>query len=833
MVRSTATRPLIMRGACKGAAAMLCALAVLLCGSLAVTPAAAQSDFLAFPPRPRPPAPPPPPPGAQPQMLVQATEVQFDYTNQRVIAFGNVQIYYSGSTVEADKVIYDQKTKKLHAEGNVRLTEPDGKITYGEIMNLTDDYRDGFVDSLRLDTPDQTRFAATRATRSEGNFTVFQNGVYTACEACKDDPRKPPLWQVKSARIIHDEGEKMVYFEQARLEFFGVPLMYMPYFSAPDPTVKRKTGFLMPVFSSSSKYGVGVEIPYFWALAPDYDFTFNPTITSRQGPLLQGEWRQRLVNGSYYIRGAGIYQLDKDVFKRSDGTTTPGYRNLRGSVESSGMFALAPTISKTSPWVAGWDIVAPTDKTFYQDYGLRKYFDTTTDPLKSSPTEGISQAYITGRGARSFFDARSIYYYGFSEADNQKQIPIIHPVMDFMHTFENRIFGGELGVQFNLTSLSRKEASFDPITQTAVLNGTCAALTADPAQKTPTNCLLRGIPGTYTRFSAETHWKRTFTDPIGQMFTPFFSIRADAAMVSVQNEPGVSNFIAPGDSTLFRTMPTVGLEYRYPFIAVHSWGTQTVEPIAQLIFRPNETSIGKIPNEDAQSLIFDDSNLFRVDKFSGWDRVEGGGRANVGMQYSAQFNRGGFVNVLFGQSYQLFGVNSYAVGDITNTGLNSGLDTANSDYVARLSYQPDKVYTFTSRFRFDQSTFNVSRFEIEGRANYGRVSLSVLYGNYAAQPLIGFLNRREGILGTTTIKLTPNWALLLAARYDIEHEKFNQTRIGLGYIDDCLILGLNYITDYTYSGNATIDHRVLFQLSLRTLGGTSVTQTVGGIGGGL
>ena len=121
-------------------------------------------------------------------------------------------------------VIYDQKTKRLHAEGNVRLTEPDGKITYGEIIDLSDDFRDGFVDSLRARHPDQTRMAAARADRTDGNFTVFQNGVYTACEPCKDDPKKPPLWQVKAARIIHDQGEKMIYFENARLEFFGVPL---------------------------------------------------------------------------------------------------------------------------------------------------------------------------------------------------------------------------------------------------------------------------------------------------------------------------------------------------------------------------------------------------------------------------------------------------------------------------------------------------------------------------------------------------------------------------------------------------------------------------------
>ena len=160
----------------------------------------------------------------QKQMLVRADEVAYDYTNNRVAAVGNVQIYYGGSTLEANRVVYDQKAKRLHAEGNVRLTEEDGKVTYGEIMDLSDDSRDGFVDSLRLDAPEQTRMAATRAERSSGNFTVFHNGVYTACAPCKDDPKKPPLWQVKAARIIHDQTEKMIYFEDVRLEFFGRPL---------------------------------------------------------------------------------------------------------------------------------------------------------------------------------------------------------------------------------------------------------------------------------------------------------------------------------------------------------------------------------------------------------------------------------------------------------------------------------------------------------------------------------------------------------------------------------------------------------------------------------
>ncbi len=195
------------------------ALVIALAGPDGFCPPAQAQTLMTFPQRPKSPPPVTRRNNKDSPMLLQATEIQYDYTNKRVNAVGNVQIYHRGATLEADKVIYDETTKRMHAEGNVRLTDADGQITYGEIMDLSEDFRDGFVDALRLETPDQTRFAATRANRTGGNFTVFQSGVYTACEPCKDDPKKPPLWQIKAARIIHDEGEKMIYFENARLEF--------------------------------------------------------------------------------------------------------------------------------------------------------------------------------------------------------------------------------------------------------------------------------------------------------------------------------------------------------------------------------------------------------------------------------------------------------------------------------------------------------------------------------------------------------------------------------------------------------------------------------------
>ncbi len=299
------------------------------------------------------------------------------YNNLLVSAVGNVQIYYNGATIEADKVIYDQRSKRLHAEGNARLTEADGKVSYGELLDLSGDYRDGFIDPLRVETADQTRLAATRADRTDKNYTVFQSGVYTACEPCRDDPRKPPLWQVKAARIIHNESEKMMYFEDARIEFFGVPLAWMPFFSAPDPTVKRKTGFLMPIVSTSSAYGFGIDTPYYLALAPNYDATISPRFTTTQGPLLRGEWRQRFEDGQLTIRGAGIEQLDKDKFL-VNGTPTPGFRDFRGAIEASGRFNLSPQ------WTWGFDGVGLTDRTFFQDYKIQLLQQTAVDPISIS-----------------------------------------------------------------------------------------------------------------------------------------------------------------------------------------------------------------------------------------------------------------------------------------------------------------------------------------------------------------------------------------------------------------------------------------------------------------
>lgn len=742
-------------------------------------------------------------------MLVQADELVHDYKNDKVSAVGHVQIYNDGAVLEADRVTYDRKTEHIQAHGNVRYRTKDGKVIYGEIVELDKDFKEGFVSSLLLETPQKTRFAAARVDRSGGDTSVFQSGVYTSCETCKEDPTRAPIWQVKAKRIIHKESERVIYYENAQLEFFGAPIAYFPFFWTPDPTVKRQSGFLIPNLFSRDSLGAGVSIPYFWAIAPDKDVTFTLAPMTRQGVLGSVEWRQRFVNGAFTFKGTGIFQADPDAFEAQ-----PSRRDFRGALETSGRFAI------NKQWSWGWDGTLLTDRLFLNDYNMVTY---------NRLTQKVSQLYLVGQGDRSYFDLRALGFTGMALADNNKQQPIVHPVLDYSYFVGQPVLGGELSFKVNLSSLSRQEAQFDAISAFAPLKppsqtGGLKTNQCDPTQlalMTPAAarqaCLLRGAPGHYERASVQIDWKRKLINSIGMVFTPFMQLRADVAYVSIKDDPGVSNFMTTGGDTVARAMPAIGMEWRWPFLAVHEWGTQIIEPIAQVILRPNETGIGKMPNEDSQSVVFSDANLFAIDKFGGFDRIEGGGRVNAGVQYTANTTNYGSFNALFGQSYQIFGRNSYAVADNVNAGLESGLQQDNSDYVGRLYWQPNANLAFVTRYLFDRDTFDTKRFEAEVRSSWNKLQLSTIYARYDPQPLIGFLQRREGIYQTAAVKLTKNWTVSSTVRYDVQKQDFDLYTIGVGYLNECIGVNASYTADYTNLYTPKADHRFILRVVLRQL----------------
>lgn len=735
------------------------------------------------------------------QMLVEADELIYDVDTGRVTAVGNVFVHYQGYQLFANEVSYDRARDTLTARNGVRLEEPEGNIVIAKELQLSDDFKDGFATGLRADTIYRTRIGANRATRTGGNVTIFEEAGYTACYSCLARPDKPPTWAIKARRVISNEDKQTLRFEEPRFEAFGISSPTLPSFSIPDPSVERKSGFLIPTAVYSNLIGFGVRESYFQTLGPYRDITYGLTPLSRQGVFGDIEYRQRTQNGIFDIRATGIYQFDPGAFGRSDGN-----RRWRGSLTSNGNFYLNPR------WQWGWEGTYTTDRRYLDDY------KQTSDNTLTAP----ATIYLNGLGERNFFDVRLWAFrilqddYRSTEIlnppkpftgvgrDLQDKQAIVTPVIDYEGVVDRSILGGELSWAFNTTFLSRAETDAFG----AIVNGTRVAR-------------FRGVEGSFGRMSAELDWRRQIMAPLGQVITPFAGARGDIFYLD-NRDP---NVFALGDEeeVVLRGMPWAGINYRYPWLVSAKWGTQTFEPIAEIIASPDETSIGKLPNEDAQSVVFDDSNLFGPSKFSGYDRVAGGIRANVGMRYTLQTYSGAFLSATVGQSYHLAGRNSYAIPDILDSTGNSGLTSDISDYVADVTLNSNGGFAVSANGRFDDEDLSIERAEVSAASQVGPVAARVIYAFLARQEDLGYVENREEIQGAASLRVMEKVRLFGQVRYDLQDDDLVRQGAGIAYDDDALSLSVAYSEDRGGEPEDPVDRTIFFRIALRTLGDTSVS----------
>jgi LPS-assembly protein len=696
--------------------------------------------------------------GSNLPLLLQADELTSDNNNDLITAKGNVEVYYKNYALLADELVYDRKANTLNALGNVRIKEPDGAVITADRITLTDDFRDGFLRSFKTVTKEEARISAVNAYR-EGNTSVFEKGVYTACKPCADNPDAPPIWQIKANKITHKKDEGNVYFEDATFEVFGVPTVYVPYFYYPDPTVKHRSGFLPPELGHSSDLGFFAGVPYYYSISPSKDLTVTPVVTTEAGFLLKTEWRQRLEEGSYYVRADGVYD------DQADNPTREG-QHFRGSLETKGEFNVG------SFWKWGWDATVESDDTFRRFYKIDDAFKT----------DEISTVYLIGQSDRNYFEARLSHFGALTARGDDNSDAVVHPIIDYNYIFADPVVGGELSYNGNILSLSRD-------------NG-----------------------GDVNRLINQAQWRRQFTDSIGEVITPFMQARADLYKSTSFTDPIT---LKSEDSTnAFRGQAVAGLEYRYPFVKTTETATQVVEPIAQVIVRPGIRDQGVIPNEDAQSLVFDDTLLFDIDKFSGYDRVETGTRANIGFQYTINTVSGWNARLVAGQSIQLAGENSF--------NNDTGLGTKASDYVAGVYVDLLRNLSLTSQVRFDEGDLSVKREDIQLTGYYGPLIAAVNYVSADPEPELGFDEAREEVAALAALKLSDRWTIFGDMRYDIDRDDFVRNSVGVRYSDECFMLSVTYQETNIHDGEIRPDQSVVVRYDiLQTGGATARLDTIG------
>lgn len=719
-------------------------------------------------------------------LYLQGDELVYDTKGNRVIARGNVEIYYNKNVLTADEVIYDQSANTLTASGNVELKEANGNVIRADRYTLTDDFRDGFVQSLSVVTRDDSRITAERGERREGNVTEFSEATFTAC---KSDGNVPPLWCIGAKRIIHDQAAATISYQDAEFKLYGVTVAYLPYFEHADPSVKRKSGFLAPTYGNSDDLGIFVEIPYYYALSPNYDFTFRPRYMTEQGVLWQGDWRQKLANGEYSINLAGIDQDFNDL-PNGAGVTDAQRRSLdgwRGSVETRGRFSLS------SWWSYGWDVTVESDDSFRRFYKLDSVL----------LTDRVNDLWLVGLGDRSYFSAKAYQFGGLLVNDSDASESLVHPVIDHNYVFKDPVVGGELTWRSNALSLSRSDVN----------NG---------------NGL---ISQDMNRVITEVKWRRRFTDAIGITYTPFGELRGDIYQIDYEDP---SNPLTAGlDDTFVRGLATGGATVSYPWIANTGSTSHVIEPIGQLVAHNASVRQDDLPDEDAKSLIFDDTNLFETSKFSGYDRLETGVRANVGVQYTFQ-GPVGYARVLAGQSFHLSGDNAYNENsDEFNP--RSGLETDKSDYVLGIYLAPTDIFRVIAQSRFDEDDMTLRREDLTASFNYGPLMASATYTYGDVFDTINqTYDAQQDILGFVGLRLTDRWTLSGSMRYDLDEAKVLTDSIRLAYLDECFMLSATYSETYINDPARFIepDRTVMLRFELKNLGGfnyqTNVVDFLGG-----
>ncbi|RIX31711.1 LPS-assembly protein LptD [Sphingomonas edaphi] len=689
-------------------------------------------------------------PAAEPTVDFSADEVIYDSGAEQLTASGQVRMSRDGNYLAADRVSWDRNSGRVVAEGNVVVINPGGDKLIGDRVDLTDTLRDGTIDNLLIVLESGGRIAAVRGTRS-GTTTELTNAVYSPCPVTTPAgcPRNPS-WKINAARVVQDSSTGRVRFAGGRLTILGMTIPLLPIFSIGDGSQKGGvTGALVPSIRVDSNNGLELSLPYYWRVDRDRDLTVTPHLYTHSAPAFEARWRHLTSKGAYQLGAFITYGDIPDADPDPAATTLSDRNGIRGYFEGNGRFQLDPY------WTVTGSFRVATDKTV-----ARRYDITRDDRLRNFiNAERISlDSYVSISGWA---------FQGLRSSDDQEQIPIALPAVDARFRLDDPWLGGKFEVQANSLAILRRDG-----------------------QDTQ-------------RAFASAKWELRRITSMGQELLLTAYARADAYHTDESSETPVAIYRGE-DGWQFRGIGALAADLKWPLIGELWGGTQRLTPRVQLVLTPPTPNLS-IPNEDARAVDLEDSNLFALNRFPGYDRWEDGSRITYGFEWAVDRPKWA-IHTVVGQSYRLTREPS-----IFPDG--TGLTDSFSDIVGRTRVQFGRFIDLTHRYRLDKDNFAVRRNELDLTVgtDLTYAQIGYLRLNRDISPTVEDLRDKEelrlagrwqfhrywSVFGSTVLDLTgeDEDPLSLADGYEpVRH------RLGIAYEDDCLELGVAWKRDYERIG---------------------------------
>lgn len=690
-----------------------------------------------------------------------------DDGNQIVTAEGDVEVRYRGRTLRARSLVYDIRSGLITARGEVVVIDPSGAVSFADEMVLDEEMRAGVARGFSARLEGNVKLAASTAVRRSDLVNELTQAIYTPCEICADDKTKPPTWSIRADKVVQDREKQIIYYRNAVIEMWGVPVFYAPVFWHPDPSAERKSGLLAPRILASARRGLSYEQPYALIISPSEDLVISPQINTRVNPFLNLQWRKRFWSGQINARLGFTYERDLD----GDGDRI-GDLTSRSYVLADGAFRI------NEDWRWGFAAERASDDLIFDKYDINDVYEQR-GLLPSDDRRLTSQLYAVRQDERSWFSVSALSIQGLRPIDIDRTFPTIAPMIEGRWEPEGPVLGGRLRLRGSAVALTREQSQF-----------------------------VATQPGADSRrVSALADWRDTFTFASGLRLSPFAEVRGDVYDLDELPAPG------PAAETTTRALGVAGLDVSFPLVRRDGARTIVLEPLLQVALSPDVDVNTPIPNEDSAVLEYDETNLLRANKFPGFDRYEGGSRVNVGARASVLYDDGRGASILVGRTFRSEPEPQFPA--------RSGLQTSKSDWIVAAEGRPFESVSFFTRARFSEDKGDVRRFEAGIDVNTARARGFVRYLR-DNQDITGV--QREDLDFAGEVMVTGNWGVTFAGVRDVESDVWRRQEFGGLYRDDCLDIAVVWVHEETYNRTLGPSDSVILRLTLATLGDKGYSQ---------